>query len=481
MLWDRKDYAPFVGIHIKGALADDLMGALKSFQHKAETKKASETTLVFRNDRMELASDPRFLANTVWQVRYGFPNRMSPIITGIIRQVEPIYAAERTIKVVLMDHTINLAKSSSSRNWGRISSAEIAEKIGEKHGLRVFAAPSNDIPKKAHIQPGTVNDLQYLRDLAAEVNYEVFVQMDPLGLVYRPIPYDVTPEPLKLHYHNGPDDYSFVLSFKPKIKTLGPIKTGGSRASTKRVEKGKQTKISTATEGAKQYLVTSNGISGYTEGMKVTYYIDQAGNHVSVNQSTAAILDSSVENAKVAFGDKVVERVTDYNWDMINKNQANAKNKAVPSGGGATRAAATARRQMLEKSEGATSEHPLTALFQVGKMYTWTGLDKVFNRSWYCQSVTSTITGTSSKTTVEWKMQPDEGKSKSIANRYNTQKGSGSTETTAGSKDNAKAERTTTIKIIRTSDGSLSSAQVTTGTNSYTAGTSNASPTAWKQ
>ena len=161
MGWSRRNFAPTVFLSIEGKTADDLLGKLISFSYKKTLDKAAETTMVFRNDERNLMSDKRFLANTNWSFRYGYFNDLSPIITGTIRNVQPVYADKRTVTVTLLDLSMRLSKSSEGKNWGRVESSTIARKIAAKYDLQAEVDPSKDRPAKDFIQPASVNDLQY--------------------------------------------------------------------------------------------------------------------------------------------------------------------------------------------------------------------------------------------------------------------------------------------------------------------------------
>ena len=199
MTFSRRNYSPVLFLRILDKSADDLLSLLTSFEYKRTMDKGAETTFVFRNDVKDLlTSDERFFANTPWQFKFGYFNDMSPAITGIIRKIEPEYQDTRTLTITLLDHTSKMGKSSSGKNWGRVKSSTIANLIADEYNMGGFVEDSDDSPDKDIVQPADMTDLEFLRDMAAQIDFEVFVDGTPPTLVYRSKPYDTPPVKTRL-------------------------------------------------------------------------------------------------------------------------------------------------------------------------------------------------------------------------------------------------------------------------------------------
>lgn len=143
-MWTRRNFAPVLFLSIDDESADDLLRRVTSFTYKKSLDKAAETKFTFRNDDLSLMQDKRFYMNVRWRFRYGYFNDLSPIITGIVRQLEPDYEERRMVTVTLYDDASSMGKKSSGRNWGRVPSSQIAEQIAKRYGLGCQADPSND-------------------------------------------------------------------------------------------------------------------------------------------------------------------------------------------------------------------------------------------------------------------------------------------------------------------------------------------------
>jgi hypothetical protein len=401
---------PIVFLYVGGRPAHDLVSRLTSFSYSKTIKKTAETRMTFRTDgdpvdvwglSIDLASDPRFQSNAVWQFRYGYLHALSPIITGIIRQVEPSYGEGRSVSIQLLDKSTMMAKSSSNKNWGRIPSSKIAQQIADKYSIGSQVVDSKDLPKKAFIQPGQVLDLQFLRDLAGEINYECFIEDDPPTLVYRPVPYDDPPEDGKIVYRGNPGQFSFVKSFKPSIKSLGPISDGSGKAGLKK-KKEKNQKQDKADRDFRRFYTTQKGVTGYDAGYEKSYYVNvNTGDRIVATYDEHRSLVSSRPGSVIGHGNRMIKKVTTLDQGKLKA--MHARNKPAPVGANTSAVAGTRRTQMLDKSQGAKSEHPLTAKLKVGSWYVWDGLDKPFNKRWYCSGINSQISASGASTSVTWK------------------------------------------------------------------------------
>lgn len=370
--WSRKNFAPVLFLSIDDKDASDLLGKLREFTHKRSKVKAAETKFVFRNDNRNLCDDPRLFPNVRWRFRYGYLNDLSPIHEALIREVAPEYGDKLTVSITLYDESLSLSTTSSGRNWGNVQSSDVAKQIARLHKMTAVVDDSNDAPKHAWIQPSSVNDIQYLRDLAAMIDYEVYVQGSPPTLYYKKKPYDESPLRV-LTYFDDPTENSYVKSFKPKVKGLGPVKTGVSGADAK---KGDASKANTAS-GDKDTPALASG-------------------KVSVDGHSG---DADVYNDEDAPG-----------------GGKSGVTKPAPDASNSVGLAHAARQQMLDKANEATSEHPLTPSLVTGGIYIWQGIDKQLSGRWYVEEATDKISGTGADTSVTWKRnargQGDDNKKK---------------------------------------------------------------------
>jgi hypothetical protein len=359
--WSRRNFAPAVLLNINGKDASDLLGQLTTFTHKRELAKSAESKFTFRNDTRRLLDDPRTFPNTTWTFRYGYLNDMSPIITGIVREVEPSYADRRTVVITLYDMALNMSQTSAGKNWGKVSTSEIARQLAKLHGFQATIEESGDVPKKAWVQPGDVNDIRYLRDLAMLIDFEVLVEGTPPRLVYRKKQYDSPPVGTFI-YHDDPSERLYVNSFKPKVKSLGPYKSSASGAN------------------------------------------DQKKDDKKKNVETGVPKKVVQLSARPNLGPRGVVNGNSFEAKVIN-NPAAARsvNRPVPSNANARKTLEAARSQMLDRANEASSAHPLTPSIQLGELYTWKGIEKQVDGKWYTKEINDTISGSGAATTVSWK------------------------------------------------------------------------------
>lgn len=401
--WSRKNLSPVIMLSVDeggGQFREpkDLYPLLTSFKLKESLTKATEVTLTFRNDAIELSEDPRFLANTVWKVRFGYFNDLSPVFVLLVRNLEPEYSDKCTLRVTLFDYSLNASQTSSSRNWGKIKSSDIAKQIAKAHSLIPAVEDSNDEPKKAWIQPSDMNDILYLRDLAAMIDFEVYVDEDPPTLFYRKKAYDASPRGL-IVYYDDPSEYSYLKSFKPKVTSLGPYSSGvkGTDAEKKKGEKS-----------------TSGDASKSSPGLA-----DKDNYRVSIGKRDASGGSTSAE----VFYKKPVA-------------------STAPSNTNVKKLAEVKRQQILDKANEAASEHILTPSLRKGLIFEIAGVEKPLAGKWYITDGEHSINGTSAESKITWKRNSTSGK-KDQANTNNKKSDSG-----AGAKGNP------TVVVGRTRDDS---------------------------
>lgn len=389
MAWSRRNFAPVLFLSIDGEDATDLLRTTISFAHKSSQNKAAETKFVMRNDDRILLDDPRTFPNKIWKFRFGYFNDLSPIHVAQIREVAPSYADKRIVTFTLYDLSMNISQGSGAKSWGTVPSSQIAIQIAKNNGFTAVVDPSDDKPKKAFIQPASVNDLQFLRDLAAEIDYEVFVDGSPPKLYYRKKPYDEQPH-RRLTYYDDPSEYSYVKSFTPKVKSLGPLNSGVSKANSGKGKDGKDAKSAEGQDASLGPYRSLDGDTGNSQHVAGKTPMDIS----DVSLALAAASGAGVAGPAVA-GAIIASKPASRSRDAVSK--------IAPSGANPTALAASARSQLLDKANEATSDHPLTPSIVCGRVYEWTGIEKQVNGKWYADEVEHAMDGTNSTTKSKWK------------------------------------------------------------------------------
>ncbi len=386
--WTRRNTTPVLFLNIDGRDCADLLRITTDFQHKVSVKKAAETTWTMRNDDRKLLEDSRTFLNRVWRFRFGYFNDLSPIIHGIVREIAPVYGDKRSVKFTLYDASLNISQTTAGKNWGRISSSDIAKKIAAIHGMEALVTETNDIPKKAFIQPPDVNDLQYLRDLAADLDFEVFVEGSPPILFFRKKPYDMPPL-RRLIYYDDASEFSNVVSFTPKMKSLGPLATSSTNGD------GKQSK---SAQGDDRKLAGRISIDPVT-GQRRTAAGDRQGTSISAEQFTQILIASDSQGTSVYETEVLLALKNQHELSKFKK----PIHKSAAGSVNTRTVASVARQQLLDATNEASSEHLMTPSIWPGNVYEWAGVDKAFSGKWYADEGTYGINGSGGKTSITWK------------------------------------------------------------------------------
>jgi phage protein D len=363
-MWSRRNEFPLLLISANGEPAPQVVNACQKFEYWHRIAKASEVRVTLLNNSRKLLEDPALLPNAVWKIRFGFVDDLSPVLWMQVRNIEPDYGGKLPVVVTLFDASMNLTQSSSGRNWGRVKSSDVAKKIAKIHGLGFKGDDSKDIPARDWIQPSDIDDLKFLRDLAGDIDFEVFVE--GTTLFYRNKPYDAAPVKT-LTYYDDPSDAAYVKSFKPKVKSLGAIKNSASSTDSKGDAKVAGDASGNGRTSLGNYVVD---VQAKSRGLTVRRNVDD---HAGITKSAA-------------------------------------------SGANVQQLARTAKQQMLDKVNEASSSHPLSPSLRAGVTYVWAGLDKQLNGKWYAKEAHHVMSDRTSSSDLEYKRNATNAKGAKTTN-----------------------------------------------------------------
>lgn len=387
LLYSWRNYAPVLFLYVQGKPADDLLGLCTGFSFSKSVNRAAETRFSFVNPTRKLLEDPRLLPNQKWEFRFGFFNDLSPIHTAIIREVAPEYGSTCNVNVTLYDYSLNMSTRSKGKNWGRVKASEIATRIARSYGMQAVVDDPKSMPAKAYVQPSSVSDIQFLRDIAADLDFEVYVEGTPPILFFRKKDYGKAPR-RKLIYRDDPTEYAYVKGFFPRVRSLGPASTG----------------VSSTKGGDGEGDESEDGEDGGS-------FADALLRLVGVDKKPATVKSEPIDTWEVA--------VTPSNGgsgaliEVVPASRGGGKPLSVEAASdvNARKLAAVARQQMLDRANEASSSHPLSPSLRCGFTYEWDGLDPQLNGTWYAQEERHEIGPNGSSTNISWKRSPKAKKS----------------------------------------------------------------------
>lgn len=170
-------YSPRFYLALDGKSDEALSSRIISFSYTEREAKADELEFTLSNKDLSLQDDPRLATGTSITARWGYPNEVSDTKSLVITEVGLLFpAGVPTIAVSAQDERRELNKVSSSKNWGSVSSSDVAAQIALKYGYRLEAAASKDTRKEARVQPSGVTDVQYLKSLAEDLNWDFYIE-----------------------------------------------------------------------------------------------------------------------------------------------------------------------------------------------------------------------------------------------------------------------------------------------------------------
>jgi phage protein D len=116
------------------------------------------------------------------------------------------------ITLVAYDEGQDLIQT-GAKNWGSVSSSEVARQIAVRHGLTADVVDSGDARRESRIQSANTTDYEMLSRLALRINYDFWV--DNGVLHFRPINTDASPMHRFVYFVDGG---GILKSFQPTVK-----------------------------------------------------------------------------------------------------------------------------------------------------------------------------------------------------------------------------------------------------------------------
>lgn len=222
---------PVVLIRINGEPAEELERRRLDFTFTQKFRKRDECRMTFRDTDRALSNGALLQPGDVWEIRWGYYGDMSRVRVLTLKSWKPNYDANAPkVSITFRVTRGRTSKKGSSkkarygsepehtfspRNWGVIQSSEVAKKIARRHRLKFKGNKSEDANKNApFLQPGNMSDFEYLQQLAADIDFECFVEDGTL--FYREKPY--TEAPRRVLWYHPTEGETYLLSFQPDVK-----------------------------------------------------------------------------------------------------------------------------------------------------------------------------------------------------------------------------------------------------------------------
>ena len=223
--------APRFFIEADGVLAEDIASDIVKFEFDDDEKKPNELKLTVSNKGGKYTDDPRFAEGVTFRVRWGYAGDISPVYAVVIAKAKPKYPGAGqlpTIEMVAWDLQQEMNRHAHPKNWGKVSSSDIAKEIAKRYSLQAEVEESNDARSAMRTQAASVTDIQYLRSLADKLNWVCYLEDDRLHFHKKRL--DAAPN-LTFSYFN--DAHGTLLEFTPEVKMGKPGKNKEAGAGTK--------------------------------------------------------------------------------------------------------------------------------------------------------------------------------------------------------------------------------------------------------
>jgi len=290
---------PLIVMRFGKESGDDILEQLTSLSFESDDSKAAVLTLKITDRDRAFIDDPRLENNKHITFRIGYANRMCRERTVIIKEVHPVYPDTGNVSLTIKAFDLSaVAKDNAEpKNWGKKTASEIASAIAQRYGYDEEVEATNDIPTKDRIQSGAITDMEYLRSLAARLNYDCFVEGAALN--FKPREYKGNPAHVFVYFSSGE---SVLRKFQPSVKSYQPDQHAMSGASDK---DKKNVAGKSADSGEKKSgvsVLSVNGSSKLTSGQSREIPSDTAAPKTptaTVTKASRILPTPETTNAKV--------------------------------------------------------------------------------------------------------------------------------------------------------------------------------------
>lgn len=390
---------PVVLLRVEGVVASDLSARVIEMKYSNKIKGGKKKRRLVESCELTISDpqhvftyDKRFDADSLWELRWGYPRDLSDVYQFRLKYYEPLFDqdASHAKKLVLMGLGHALTSSRVPRNWGRTSTSVIAQRIAQRHGLKAVIDESADQTDTPYVQPVGVSDYQYLADLANDIDFEFFVQNDVLYYRSRETAYAANPRSRFIYGAPG----TLLKSFKPTVKATSAVNVTARAASTK---DGK----------AVQPTVDHNNVGGTHLGKNL------------LKRSGSALMAKPSPASKVQSGDEALARIDQLKRDHdVSGSTKRLKQTAIDVETGAVRVeyvnapadsssanlktaetnkqkvakmAKAVKRDFLDASVEATADFIGTPIIRSHATFTFILPDRRLSGLWYVKEDTHTI------------------------------------------------------------------------------------------
>lgn len=258
--------------------------------------KATQLELYLNDKGSALSGDPSFVNRNECQIRWGYPNEMSPIYTFVLVRAQPSFNSNNgpVLKVVGWDRSIDMSRGAAPNNWGSVSSSDVARKIAEKYNLRAVMEDSDDARKESRMQGAHESDISFLKRLAEALDWDCYV------------------EGRALHFHRRMFDekptrtYDYMLGRNPQVIDFSP-----------KINMNKRTKTGKAAVDAKTGT-PATPIANQSQTKPMGKFL------INVDQQTGTLVPAAITKSSAESNAKVVTKHAAAKQQKIDMSAAEA-------------------------------------------------------------------------------------------------------------------------------------------------------------
>lgn len=226
-------FAPRFFIEANGSLAADIAADITHFEYQDDEIKNTTLTIKVNNEGLKYIDDRRFNEGARFTVRWGYVNDLSPPRTFVISRAKPHFPKGGEVPIIEMvayDLRSVVNKAINPKNYGKITSAKVAQKIAERYNLYTEIEDSKDDRVQSRVQPGNVTDIQFLMELAKKLNYDFYIEERTLH--FHPKRFNLAPT---LEFVYFTDGKGTLIDFDPDVDLSKP---GGIAANSASAQNG---------------------------------------------------------------------------------------------------------------------------------------------------------------------------------------------------------------------------------------------------
>lgn len=204
-----------------GTSMSDVIDDITAMSYEDVAHGMDRVTFNVRNPDLKYANDARFLHGFRFRLKFGYFSSFTTERLVIVTGAAPTYPnGMPMITLTSYDQGRDLAMGTRPRNWGSITSSQIAQQIARDFGMNSDTDDSADGRRQSRVQPANMSPFEYLNRLSEHLGWDFYVDANTVHFHRMRTGAQAVAE-----YTYFKDGRGVMKDFQPSVKAARPPAT----------------------------------------------------------------------------------------------------------------------------------------------------------------------------------------------------------------------------------------------------------------